>query len=361
MGPLAGIRVVEIGGIGPIPFAGMLLADHGADVVRIERPDPLNTGSDILFRSRRILTLDLKKEESITQVRALVREADVVIEGYRPGVMERLGLGPDVLLADRPSLIYGRMTGWGQTGPYASYPGHDLNYIALSGALNAIGPNDGPPIPPLALAGDFGGGGMLLAFSVCAAALHVRNGGKGQVIDCSMTEGSGLLMAQFYSMVAAGLWRDKRGVNVIDGASHFYNAYETADGLYVSIAAEEVQFYRAFREALGLADDPAFDAYMDPAAWPGLKKKVAAVFRTKTRDEWCALLEDKSLCFAPVLSMSEAPSHPQAVARESFVEVDGIVQPAPAPRYSASPLAVPSAPKTLPEGAREIWQPREGG
>lgn len=363
MGPLAGIRVLEIGGLGPVPFAAMLLADHGADVVRIDRDGGSEFDSGALLRSRRILNLDLKSPAGAERLRSLARVADVLIEGFRPGVMERLGLGPNILCEENPALVYGRMTGWGQTGPYSAYPGHDLNYISLSGALHAIGPKGEPPVPPLALVGDFGGGGMFLAFSVCAALHHARATGQGQVIDCAMTEGAGLLMTQFYSMLAMGQWKDERGSNLIDGGSHFYNTFETADGRYVSVAAES-QFYPRFCEALGLSDDPAFDARSNPivwpksqrATWPELRNKVADVFKTKTRDEWCALLEEKGICFAPVLSMTEAPSHPHAVARGSFVEVDGVVQPAPAPRYSSSPLEKPRQPRLIAADEADVWE-----
>ncbi|MGE3141679.1 MAG: CaiB/BaiF CoA transferase family protein [Hyphomonadaceae bacterium] len=352
-GPLSGVRILEIGSIGPGPFAAMMLADHGADVLRIERPGE-TADSNPLFRSRRTLTIDLKSADGVAHLRALAREADGLIEGFRPGTTDRLGFGPDVLLADNPRLVYGRMTGWGQTGPYSKWAGHDINYIALSGALHAIGPAE-KPYPPLALVGDFGGGGMMLAFGMVSALLHARQTGQGQVIDCAMTEGSALLMAPFYGMLGKQ-WFDERGVNVVDGGAPFYDAYETADGKYVAVGSIEPQFYRLLREKLGVLDDPAFDKQMDRGGWPDLKAKVAAIFKTKTREEWCALMEGTDVCFSPILSLSEAPHHPHNRARASFVELDGIVQPAPAPRYSATTLSAvrqsePAGPSSKGQGA----------
>ncbi len=342
-GPLAGLKIIEIAGIGPGPFAGMMLADHGAEVIRVERPG-VNLAAqsrDVLSRSRRIVTADLKSPEGLAFVRDLVSSADGLIEGFRPGVMERLGLGPDVLLADNPRLVYGRMTGWGQDGPYAASAGHDINYIALAGVLHGFGPANGKPVAPINLVGDFGGGGMMLAFGMVSALWHVKAGGAGQVIDCAMTEGAAVLMSMMRGFVAQGHWRDERGVNILDGAAHFYDSYETADGEYVSIGSIEPQFYRQLREVLGLTQDAAFDEQMNPAAWPALKDRLAAVFKTRTRDEWCALMEGTDICFAPVLSMTEATAHPHNIARGAFVTVDGVVQPAPAPRYSATPTATP--------------------
>lgn len=341
-GPLSGIRVIEMGGIGPGPFAGMLLADSGADVIRIDRPGANPADYNNLVRSRRRTTIDLKSAEGLERVKDLVVDADVIIDVFRPGAMERLGIGPDALHAINPRLVYGRMTGWGQTGPYAKSAGHDINYISLSGALHAIGRSSDRPVAPPALVGDFGGGAMLLAFSICAALLHVRNTGQGQVIDCAMTEGSGLLMTPFYEQHAVGIWTDERGANIIDSAAHFYDVYETSDGLYISIGAIEPQFYKLMRELMDLSD-PAYDAHLDRAAWPSLKEKIIVLFKTRTRAQWCELLEKTDVCFAPVLSMREAPLHEHGKARGSFVTVEGVVQPAPAPRYSVTTLDLPRA------------------
>ena len=346
-GPLAGIRIVELAGIGPAPFACMMLADHGAEVIRIERPGAKKGGpggdpaKDILLRSRKTIAVDLKSAEGIGVVRDLVASADGFVEGFRPGVTERLGLGPDVLLGATPRLVYGRMTGWGQDGPYAQAAGHDINYIALAGALHTFGRAGEKPTPPINMVGDFGGGAMMLAFGMVSALLHARTTGRGQVIDCAMTDGAALLMSMIWSFHGQGLWRDECGVNLLDSGAHFYDTYACADGAYVAIGAIEPQFYAVLREMAGLAVDPAFDRQMDPRGWPALKKKLAAVFASRTRDEWCAILEHTDACFAPVLSMAEAPKHPHNVARGTFVEAGGVVQPMPAPRYSATPTVAP--------------------
>ncbi|MBB5684408.1 CaiB/BaiF CoA transferase family protein [Sphingobium boeckii] len=345
-GPLEGIRIIEMAGIGPGPFACMMLADHGAEVIRIDRlaknihflPDEKQ---DVLLRSRKTVRVDLKSPEGIALVRDLVSSADGLVEGFRPGVMERLGLGPEVLQADNPALVYGRMTGWGQTGPLAPAAGHDINYIALSGALHAFGRKDGPPTPPINAVGDFGGGAMMLAFGMLAALLHVKNGGRGQVVDCAMTDGSALLLAMIWSFRAQGMWNDRRGENLLDTGAHFYDVYQTADGEWVSIGSIEPQFYALLREKAGLADDPAFDAQLDPRQWPVLKDKLTALFLTRTREEWCALMEGTDICFAPVLGFDEAVAHPHNAARGTFVEADGVMQPAPAPRYSALETVAP--------------------
>jgi alpha-methylacyl-CoA racemase len=343
-GPLAGIRIIEFAGLGPGPFAAMMLADHGAEVIRIDRPGAELDPNDPALRSRRSVTLDIKTPEGAAQARALCRTADGLIEGFRPGVMERLGLGPDVLLADNPKLVYGRMTGWGQDGPLAQAAGHDINYIAISGVLHTVGRAGEKPVPPINYAGDFGGGGMLLAFGMAAALVAVKTGGPGQVVDAAMTEGSSLLAGMLRWLGATGRWRDARGVNLLDGGAHFYDSYETADGKYVAIGAIEPQFYALLLEKLGLADDPDFRQQLNPAAWPALAERLKNIFRTKTRDEWCALLEGTDICFAPVLSLGEAPDHPHNVARKAFVEVGGMVQPAPAPRFSATPSDAPRPP-----------------
>lgn len=345
-GPLKGVRVIEIAGIGPGPFAAMMLADHGAEVIRIDRPGQPSDPHDAMLRSRRTLTLDLKSATGVAALRHVVRGADALIEGLRPGTLERLGIGPDVLLQDNPRLVIGRMTGWGQDGPYAPYAGHDINYISLSGVLHAVGPAE-RPVAPLALTGDFGGGGMLLAFGIAAALLHARQAGEGQVIDCAMAEGSALLMTPFYSGFAQGAWRDERAANLIDGGAPFYDAYETADGKFISIGSLEPQFYAQLIERLGLSGDPAFAAQMDEARWPEMRARLQALFRTRTRDEWCALMEHSDICFAPVLGLGEAPEHPHMRARGAFVELDGVIQPAPAPRYSVTPTAPPHAPRPV--------------
>lgn len=346
-GPLAKVRIIEFGAIGPAPFACMMLADNGADVIRVARRMPawrqsiMNASKDVLARSRRVVHLDLKTSEGVREARALARSADGIVEGLRPSVMESLGLGPEVLLADNPRLVYGRMTGWGQDGPYAQRAGHDINYIALAGALHAFGREGDKPTPPANLIGDFGGGGMLLAFGMVSAILHARATGQGQVVDCAMLDGSALLMSMMWSLRAAGVWRDERGVNLLDTGAHFYETYETLDGKYVAVGSVEPEFYTLLRERLGLASEPDFDRQRDPSAWPALKAKLASIFRTRTRDEWCHTFEGTDACVSPVLSMSEAPDHPHAVARGLFTTIDGVVQPSPAPRYSRTVNDVP--------------------
>ncbi len=340
-GPLAGIRIVEFAGIGPGPFCGMMLADHGADVIRIERPGGRLDPRDALSRNRKSIALNTKTAEGLAIARDLCRNADGLIEGYRPGVMERLGLGPDVLLADNPKLVYGRMTGWGQFGPYAQAAGHDINYIALSGVLHTIGRAGERPVPPVNYVGDFGGGGMMLAFGMVSALLAVRMGGTGQVIDCAMTDGSALLAGMSWHMLAAGINRDAPGTNMLDGAAHFYDTYECADGKWISIGSIEPQFYAKLRHHAGVADDPAFGAQHDRGAWPDLKVRLAAIFKTRPRDDWDAMMAATDVCFAPVLSMNEAPQHPHNVARGTFGEIAGAIQPMPAPRYSATVTDLP--------------------
>ncbi len=340
-GPLQGLTIIELAGIGPGPFAGMMLADHGAEVIRVERPGARIDTKDPLVRSRRIVTADLKTPEGIAAVRDLCRTADGLIEGFRPGVTERLGLGPDVLLADNPRLVYGRMTGWGQTGPYAAAAGHDINYIALAGALHTYGRAGEKPTPPINMVGDFGGGGMMLAFGMVSALLHAARTGAGQVIDCAMTDGSAVLMSMIWGFRANGIWSDDRGTNLLDTGAHFYDTYETSDGKWISIGSIEPQFYAELRARAGLAEDRDFDAQMDRAAWGPLKAKLTALFLTRTRDEWCALMEMTDVCFAPVLSMAEAPGHPHNAARRTFMQVGGVTQPAPAPRYSVTMCDAP--------------------
>jgi alpha-methylacyl-CoA racemase len=342
--------VIEMAGIGPAPMCAMLLADAGAEVLRIDRPSPSGLGIDkpvrfdLLARSRRSVAVDLKHPDGIALVLDLVRGADALIEGFRPGTMERLGLGPDVCLEARPSLVYGRVTGWGQTGPLAQAAGHDLNYIALSGALHATGRAGAPPTPPLNLVGDFGGGALYLAFGVLAALLHARQTGTGQVVDAAMVEGAANLMTMFYGFHAAGIHSDERGANLLDSGAPHYDVYECADGLYLSVAPIEGKFRQVLFERLGLdaASRPDLD---DPASWPHGKAVLAAKFREKTRAEWCALLEGTDACVAPVLSLAEAPVHPHNAARGTFVSVDGVIQPGPAPRFSATPCDPPVAPE----------------
>lgn len=340
-GPLQGIRIVEMAGIGPTPFAGMMLADNGAEVIRIERPGTPSDPWDPLLRSRTRLEMDLKDPRQVARLRELLRTAEGVIEGYRPGVMERLGLGPDVLLADNPRLVFGRMTGWGQEGPLAPLAGHDINYISISGVLGALGRAGEQPTPPINLVGDFGGGGMLLAFGMVSALLAVKAGGKGQVVDCAMTDGSALLMAMIWGFRANGGWREERGVNLLDTGAAYYDTFRTKDGQFVSVGSIEPQFYAILRDRLGLAGDPDLDEQNDPALWPAQKAKIAAAIAARTREELCGLFDGTDACVAPVLSMSEALSHPHNAARGAFVEVNGVAQPAPAPRYSATPCDPP--------------------
>ena len=336
-GILNGVRIIEIAGIGPGPFCGMMLADHGAEVIRVDRIGGDALSANPLARGRKSIAVDIRKPEGVDIVRRLAKTADGLFEGNRPGVMERLGLGPETLLAENPKLIYGRMTGWGQTGPLANAAGHDINYIAVAGALHGCGTAEGRPTPPVNYLGDFGGGGMLLAFGMVAGILGVRNGAPGQVIDCAMTDGSALLTTMVWGFLAHGAWRDERGVNLLDTGAHFYNTYETSDGKWISLGSIEPQFYALLREKLGLAGDASFDAQMNPAKWPELKAKLADIFRTRTRDEWCALLDGTDVCFGPVLSLKEAAAHPHNRERGTFVDVAGIMQPAPAPRFSDSP------------------------
>ena len=347
-GPLAGVRVVEMAGLGPGPFCAMVLADLGADVLRIVRPGTPLDPSDITTRSRRQVAIDLRRTEGAAAALALIAKADLLIEGFRPGVMERLGLGPEPCLAARPRLVYGRMTGWGQHGPLARAAGHDINYIAISGALHAIGRPGGAPVPPLNYLGDFGGGGMLLAVGLLAALHEAGRSGQGQVIDAAMTDGTALLSAFMYGFKAKGQWSNRRGENLLDGGAHFYDTYACADGRFVAIGAIEPQFYAELRERCGI-DDPLFDAQLDAARWPALKQRLAGLFRTRTRDDWCALLEGTDACFAPVLDWDEAPTHPHNRARGTYLvdAAGGFVEPAPAPRFSRTPAAAPERPTAV--------------
>ena len=339
MGPLEGVKILEIAGIGPGPFAGMMLSDMGAEVVRIDRADrvrggdPENPPKDILARGRRSVAVDLKNPQGVEVVLAMVERADVLIEGFRPGVMERLGLGPEICLARNPGIVFGRMMGWGQEGPLAHAAGHDINYIALTGALHAIGRRDQAPVPPLNLVGDFGGGGMLLAYGVVCALLEKARSGQGQVVDAAMVDGASALMGMIYAMKSMGVWRDERGTNMLDTGAHFYDVYETRDAKYVSIGSIEPQFYALLLQQLGLEGEK-LPPQMDREQWAALKVRVAEIFKTRTRDEWSAIMEGTDVCYAPVLDLDEAPEHTHLKQRKTFVEAAGVIQPAPAPRFS---------------------------
>ena len=351
MGPLAGFRIIELAGIGPGPMGAMLLGDMGADVIRVDRATPatMDRMTDPRYavhnRSRRSIAVDLQRAEGAALVLRLVERADGLIEPFRPGVAERLGVGPEPCLAANPRLVYGRITGWGQDGPLAKAAGHDINYIALTGLLHAIGHAGERPVPPLNLVGDYGGGGMLLAFGMVCGLLEAQRSGKGQVFDAAMMDGAALLFGSLFGMHAAGHWADQRGVNLLDSGAPFYDVYETSDGKFVAVGAIEPQFYALLLEKTGLAGEK-LPHQMDRQAWPAMKQRLAAVFRTKTRDEWCGIMEGTDVCFAPVLSIGEAPAHPHARARGAYVDVGGVAQPAPAPRFDRTPAARPSTAPT---------------
>ena len=347
-GPLTGLKVVELAGIGPAPMAAMMLSDMGAEVIRVDRLTasglgiPMPKKFNFLGRGRKSIAVDLKNPDGIETLLDLIDKADIVLEGFRPGVMERLGMGPDVCLERNPKLVYGRVTGWGQEGPLSKSAGHDLNYIALSGALHAIGrSNDEPPTPPLNLVGDFGGGTMFIVVGILAALHEVKNSGKGQVVDAGMVDGALSLMTSIYGMNAGGNQSDERASNILDSGAHFYNVYETRDGKYVSIGSIETKFYAMLLEKIGL-DPDSLPPQMERESWPAMKEKFKEIFLTKTRDEWCALMENTDICFAPVLSLAEAPNYPHNKERGSFVDVDGVMHPAPAPRFSATPSSIKS-------------------
>ncbi len=345
-GPLTGVKIVEVGGIGPGPFCAMMLSDMGAEVIRVERlghqglADPIY---EVMHRNRRSIIIDLKKPEGVEAILKIVEQVDALQEGFRPGVMERLGLGPDVCLSRNPRLIYGRMTGWGREGPLASASGHDINYISLSGVLGSIGRRGEKPVVPLNLTGDFGGGGMLLAFGMVCALFEAQRSGQGQVVDTAMVDGSATLMAMMYGFRAGGFWTDEREANMVDGGAHFYDTYETADGKYVSVGSIEPQFYDLLLQHTGI-DDPEFKNQWNQDKWPEFKKKMAAIFKTKTRDQWCEIMEGTDICFAPVLSLEEAPEHPHNKERKTFIEIEGVIQPAPAPRFSRTRPEIQSRP-----------------
>ena len=347
-GPLTGLKVIELAGIGPAPMAAMMLSDMGAEVIRVDRLTasglgiPMPKKFNFLGRGRKSIAVDLKNPEGIDALLELIDKADIVIEGFRPGVMERLGMGPDVCLERNPKLVFGRVTGWGQEGPLSKSAGHDLNYIALSGALHAIGrSNDEPPTPPLNLVGDFGGGTMFIVVGILAALHEVKNSGKGQVVDAGMVDGALSLMTSIYGMHAGGNQSDERASNILDSGAHFYNTYETRDGKYVSIGSIETKFYAMLLEKLGL-DPDSLPPQMERESWPAMKEKFKGIFLTKTRDEWCALMENTDICFAPVLSLAEAPDYAHNKERGSFVDVEGVMHPAPAPRFSATPSSIKS-------------------
>jgi len=337
MGPLSGLKVIEILGMGPGPFCGMMLSDMGANVIRVDRKGHASLFAapkyDVLGRGRRSIAVDLKKHGAVELILRLSEKADALFEGFRPGVMEKLGLGPDICLTRNPKLVYGRMTGWGQDGPLANAAGHDINYTALSGALYPVGPRGGKPLPPLNYAGDYGGGGLLLAFGMVCALFEAQKSGKGQVVDASMLDGSALLTSVFHGLYASGMWNNTRGANLFDGGAHFYTTYETADGKWIAIGALEPQFYTLLLEHIGM-EDPNLENQMDREHWPAFEEKLSAVFKTKTREEWRQILEGTDVCFAPVLSFDEAPKHPHNIARHVFTEIESVSQPSPAPRFS---------------------------
>jgi len=360
-GPLNGVRIIELAGIGPGPFAAMLLADMGAEVIRVERaqavrgPLPDAPAADVLLRGRRNVAIDLKHADGAAILLDLVAGADALIEGFRPGVTERLGIGPDVCLARNPRLVYGRMTGWGQDGPLAHASGHDINYISLAGALAHFRRAGAAPVPPLNMVGDFGGGGMFLAFGVVCGVLEAARSGAGQVVDAAMVDGSAVLMSMFWSFRATPLFDENApGTNLLDTGAHFYDVYECADGVFISVGSIEPQFYAELLRLTGLAGDPQFEAQNDRAQWPVLKQRIAELFKTRTRAEWCELMEGSEVCFAPVLTMSEAAEHPHNVARATFVERSGRLQPAPAPRFSRTTAALERPPAHTGEHTREV-------
>ncbi len=359
MGPLAGVKIIEIAGIGPGPFCAMMLSDMGADVIRVDRAghvrggDPAAPPADVMNRGRRSIGVNLKSPGGIDTVLRLAESADGLIEGFRPGVAERLGIGPAECMERNPKLTYGRMTGWGQDGPYSHSAGHDINYISLAGALESMGRKGEAPVPPLNLIGDFGGGGMMLAFGMVCAILEARSSGTGQVVDAAMVDGAATLMTFFHGFRAMGIWNDERGTNLLDTGAHFYDVYETSDGKYISIGSIEPQFYAELREKLGL-DDPEWDAQMSRSEWAGLKEKLSTIFRSRTRAQWCELLEGSDVCFAPVLSMAEAPDHPHNIARGTFTEVAGVVQPRPAPRFSRTDSSIQRPPSHAGQHTDEI-------
>ena len=362
-GPLTGYKIIEIAGIGPGPFAAMMLSDMGAEVIRVERVQAVrdtqssNANWDVMQRGRKNVAIDLKHADGVEALLQLVEKADAMIEGFRPGVMERLGVGPDVCLARNKKLVFGRMTGWGQDGPYANAAGHDINYIALAGALAHFGRAGEAPVPPLNMVGDFGGGGMLLAYGVVCALLEAQRSGAGQVVDAAMVDGSAILMSMFWGFKNIGLHDENaRGTNMLDSGAHFYDVYKCSDGKFVSIGSIEPQFYAQLLQLTGLASDAEFVNQQDRSMWPKLKQRLTEVFATKTQAEWCKIMEGTDVCFAPVLTMSEAAKHPHNVARKTFIEIAGTTQPAPAPRFSRTVASLPTAPVGAGANTREVLQ-----
>ena len=357
MGPLAGIKVVEMAAIGPVPFCAMMLSDMGADVIRIDRLKQKGSGhrANVLYRGRKSIAVDLKDPQGVDVAMKLINKCDAVIEGFRPGVMERLGLGPEVCLNQNPKLVYGRMTGWGQQGKLSQAAGHDINYISLAGALGSMGYPDRPPTPPLNLIGDFGGGAMYLLSGVLAALLERHSSGKGQVIDAAMTDGTASLLSGFYGMMAMGMWTTDRYKNRLDGGAFYYGSYECADGKHISLGSLEPQFYALLLEKCGIEDE-SFDEQLDQEAWPLKRQKMEAIFKTKTRNQWCEILEGTDVCFAPVLDLEEAPDHPHNKERETFVNFEGITQPAPAPRFSRTQGTIQSSANLTGENSEEILE-----
>lgn len=356
MGPLEGVKIIEVGGIGPGPFCAMMLSDMGAQVIRIERKGHVALTEpkfDVMMRNRRSVSINLRKPEGVSAVLKMVEQVDALQEGFRPGVIEKLGLGPNACLERNPRLVYGRMTGWGQEGPLARVAGHDINYISLSGALHTFGRKGEKPVAPLNMVGDFGGGGMLLAFGMVCALFETQKSGQGQVIDAAMIDGSTALMAMIYGLRALGFWKDERGVNLLDSGAHFYDAYETADGKYISVGSIEPQFYALLLQHAGI-DDPDFKNQLDLKKWPEFKEKITEIFKTKTRDQWCEIMEGTDVCFAPVLSLNEAPEHPQNKLRNTFIEVEGVRQPAPAPRFSRTISEIKNPPPKPGENTEEV-------
>jgi alpha-methylacyl-CoA racemase len=355
-GPLVGVKIVEFAGIGPGPFCGMLLADLGADVVRIDRAESAGRGHpDLANRGKRSIAVDLKKPEGVEAALSLIEKADGLLEGFRPGVMERLGVGPDVALKRNPRLVYGRMTGWGQTGPWSQMAGHDIDYIALTGALHTMGRKDEPPAPPLNLVGDFGGGALYLAFGLLAGIIEAKSSGKGQVVDCAMIDGAASLMTMFYNMRAVGMWSADRDANLLDGGAHFYDTYTCADGKWLAVGSIEPQFHAELVKGLGLPAD-TFGMYMDRAKWPEFSQRIADVVKTKTRDEWMKVFDGTDACVAPVLSMDEAPKHPHNADRKTFVEAFGVIQPNAAPRFSRTAGAVNGAPAIAGKHSNDVLE-----
>ena len=355
-GPLVGVKIVEFAGIGPGPFCGMLLADLGADVVRIDRAESAGRGHpDLANRGKRSIAVDLKKPEGVEAALSLIEKADGLLEGFRPGVMERLGVGPDVALKRNPRLVYGRMTGWGQTGPWSQMAGHDIDYIALTGALHTMGRKDEPPAPPLNLVGDFGGGALYLAFGLLAGIIEAKSSGKGQVVDCAMIDGAASLMTMFFNMKAVGMWSAERDSNLLDGGAHFYDTYACADGKWLAVGSIEPQFHAELVKGLGLPAD-TFGMYMDRSKWPEFSQRIAGVVKTKTRDEWMKVFDGTDACVAPVLSMDEAPKHPHNAERKTFVESFGVVQPNAAPRFSRTAGAVNGAPAMAGKHSTEVLE-----